>query len=121
MTDTAQLAPPYDPADDVRDIYEIANLFPRNTGLPVTVWISPRGGARHEVRIRVNPRSGDRIDFEDAAVVAVRPSPRVVHGELSLATWRQVSAWVELNAEMIVDYWDGRLDTTELGSRLQRV
>lgn len=24
--------------------YEMANLYPRDTGLPMTVWVSPRGG-----------------------------------------------------------------------------
>jgi hypothetical protein len=23
--------------------YEMANLYPRETGLPMTVWVSPRG------------------------------------------------------------------------------
>lgn len=121
MTDTAELAPPYDPADDVRDICEMANLFPRSTGLPVTVWISPKGEARHDVRVRANPNSGDRIDFEDAAVIAVRPSPRLLHGEMPTHTYRKVSEWVSLNTDMLVDYWEGRLDTTEIGARLKRV
>jgi hypothetical protein len=31
------------------DLFEMANLFPRTTGLPMTVWVSPRGIARHDV------------------------------------------------------------------------
>jgi hypothetical protein len=34
------------------DLFEMANLFPRTTGLPMTVWVSPRGNARHDVRVR---------------------------------------------------------------------
>ena len=29
--------------------FEMANLFPKHTGLPFVVWISYRGGARHDV------------------------------------------------------------------------
>jgi hypothetical protein len=36
------------------DLFQMANLFPRTTGLPVTVWVSPRGNARHDVRVKVN-------------------------------------------------------------------
>jgi hypothetical protein len=28
--------------------YEMVNLVPRMTGLPMTVWASPRGQARHD-------------------------------------------------------------------------
>ena len=27
------------------DTYQMANLYPRDTGLPMTVWVSVRGGA----------------------------------------------------------------------------
>jgi len=36
------------------ELFEMANLYPRTTGLPMTVWVSPRGNARHDVRIKVN-------------------------------------------------------------------
>jgi hypothetical protein len=29
------------------ELFEMANLFPRTTGLPMTVWVSPRGNTRH--------------------------------------------------------------------------
>jgi hypothetical protein len=28
------------------ELFEMANLFPRTTGLPMTVWVSPRENAR---------------------------------------------------------------------------
>jgi hypothetical protein len=31
----------------------MANLSPRRTGLPFVVWISPKGGATHDVLISV--------------------------------------------------------------------
>ena len=35
------------------DLFDIANLFPATAGLPMTAWPSPRGNARHGVRIKV--------------------------------------------------------------------
>ena len=32
---------------ETEDLFEMANLFPRTTGLPMTVWLSARGKARH--------------------------------------------------------------------------
>jgi hypothetical protein len=38
-------------ADESNDLFEMANLSPTLTGLPMIVWISERGRARHDVRL----------------------------------------------------------------------
>jgi hypothetical protein len=73
-------------APDDRDIFEMANLYPETTGLPMTVWVSPRGTARHDVQIKVNMTHGDQMHIANTAVVGVRPRPRVVTGRLSPST-----------------------------------
>ena len=62
------------------DLFEMANLYPDTTGLPMTIWVSPRGNARHDVRVEVNMTHGDQMNVSNAAVVAVRPRPRVLAG-----------------------------------------
>jgi hypothetical protein len=64
-------------ADD-RDIFEMANLCPETTGLPMTVWVSPRGTARHDVRVKVNMTRGNQMNIANTAVVGVRPRPWVI-------------------------------------------
>ena len=56
--------------------HEMVNLGPRVTGLPMTTWASPRGSARRDVRIKVNPTHGRQMVIGDAASVAVRPVAR---------------------------------------------
>jgi hypothetical protein len=53
--------------------------------------------------------------------VAVRPHPRVAEGQLSPADFTLVNRWVALNEAVLVDYWDGKIDTSELLARLQRM
>ena len=60
------------PAKTAVDLFELANLFPRETGLPMTVWASPRGRARHDARIKVCRTRGDKMDPSNTAVVAIR-------------------------------------------------
>ena len=60
-------------AVEPEDLFEMANLYPSTTGLPMTVWVSPRGNAHYDVRVRVNMTNGDQIDIAATAVVAVRP------------------------------------------------
>jgi len=111
-------------SDDARpaetdDPFDIANLFPRTTGLPMTVWVSPRGNARHDVRIEVNMSHGDQVSAANTPVVGVRPAPRVIAGRLSPDDRRAVLEWVTLNTAPLDAYWAGRIDTIELGQRLK--
>jgi hypothetical protein len=102
------------------DLFEMANLFPVTTGLPMTVWVSPRGKARHDVRVKVNRTHGNQMDASNTAVVGVRPSPRLIAGRLASADQQAVFAWISLNVTPNVDYGDGRIDTIQLGQHLRR-
>jgi hypothetical protein len=101
------------------DLFEIASLFPRTTGLPMTIWFSPRGNERHDVRIKVNLRHGDQMSPANTAVVGVRPLPRVIAGRLSPDDRQAVFEWVSLNTAPLVVYWEGRIDPIELGRLLK--
>jgi hypothetical protein len=101
------------------DLFEMANLFLRTTGLPITVWVSPRGNARHDVRIKVNISRGDQMSPANTAVVFIRPSPRVNAGRLSSDDRQAVFEWVSLNTAPLVAYWEGEIDTIELGRLLK--
>ena len=101
------------------DLFEMANLYPRETGLPMTVWVSPRGNARHDVRLKVNMTHGDQMNIANTAVVGVRPAPRVITGRLSAADSRAVFQWVTLNVDALIAYWEGRIGTIELAASLR--
>lgn len=103
------------------DLFEMANLYPRTTGLPVTVWVSPRGQARHDARVKVSTRPGDRMDLANTAIVSIRPSARLVEGDLATDHLRAVGRWIELNQACLLQYWDGEIDAAELIGRLRSV
>ena len=66
------------------DFFLMANLRPATTGLPMVVWVSERGLARHDVRVKISTVHGPQVQYTNVATVAVRPAPR-----LSPATCRQ--------------------------------
>ena len=101
------------------ELFEMANLYPRTTGLPMTVWVSPRGNARHDVRIKVNKTHGNQMNIDNTAVVAVRPAPRIVEGQLSSDDERAVSEWIRLNEAAVIAYWNGDIDTVQLAQALK--
>lgn len=91
--------------------YEMANLFPKHTGLPFVVWISYRGGARHDVRVKVSPNA--KATPEEMASVALRPKPHLVEGEIDTQDFRQLAVWMERNRETLLKYWEGEIDTKD--------
>ena len=106
---------------DTDELFEMANLFPRTTGLPMTLWVSPRGNARRDVRVKVNTTHGNQMTVSNTAVVGLCPTPHIIAGELSAADERAVFEWASLNADALVDYWEGRIDTVQLGQALKRL
>jgi hypothetical protein len=103
------------------ELYEMANLYPRTTGLPMTVWVSQKGRARCAARIKVSTSLGDKLDITQTAEVGIRPEPRFVEGDLSPADLRQIAAWIRVNEDALMDLWNGTIDFVELAGRLRRI
>ncbi|RZJ04386.1 MAG: DUF4160 domain-containing protein [Brevundimonas sp.] len=103
------------------DFFQMSNLRPKHTGLPMVVWVSHRGNARHDARVKVCRTPGDRIDIDDMAVVGIRPTPTLIEGPLDGASLKLVQQWIELNQATLIGYWDGDLDTVEMLEQLKRL
>jgi hypothetical protein len=103
---------------EAEDLYEMANLYPKHTGLPMVIWVSERGNARHDLRVKVSTRHGNRMNINDTAVVGVRPQS-VLAGVLTPADRQAVFRWITLNEAVLIDYWNGAIDTVDLVQRLQ--
>ncbi|MDY6924506.1 MAG: hypothetical protein SWI22_11170 [Pseudomonadota bacterium] len=99
----------------------MSNLRPKHTGLPMTVWVSHRGHARHDARLKVCRKPGDRIDIDDMAVVGIRPTPTLIEGPLDGASLKLLQQWIGLNEAALIGHWDGDLDTVELLQKLKRL
>jgi hypothetical protein len=99
----------------------MANLRPATTGLPMVVWVSERRNAPHDVRVKVCRVHGDTMQPNNTASVGVRPTPHLASGQLSPADLQAAIRWINLNADPIVAYWDGLIDTAELVQRLQKL
>ena len=96
---------------DSEALFEMANLFSKHTGLPFVVWISYRGGAQHDVRVKVS--AGPKALPSQMVSVAIRPNVRVVEGKMSASDLALLTKWVELNHDVLVQYWDGDIDTKD--------
>jgi hypothetical protein len=89
------------------------------TGIANTIFVSPKGFARHAPRLKVAIDPPDTFDtttktasmaLHDYAVSGERiPAPLV----------RQLKAFIEINRPVLLDYWENRIATAELLRRLK--
>ena len=80
--------------------------------MPFVVWISPRGGAKHDVRVRVSP--GPKAQSSELISVGIRPDVHVIgDGELSTEDLQLLGRWVALNRGVLIRYWNGDIEYTE--------
>ena len=89
----------------------MGDLFSKHTGLPLVVWISYRGGAQHDVRVKVSP--GPKVMASEMASVAIRPAVRIIEGSMSAADLELLARWIEINRDVLIQYWDGEIDTKD--------
>jgi hypothetical protein len=94
---------------DEDELYWMTNLRPKTTGLPFTVFVSMKGRARHDVRVKVSRTA--KPDW--VASVAVRPEIGIVDGDMSSADFALLSRWIKLNREAIIGHWDGEIEYAE--------
>jgi hypothetical protein len=110
---------PLPEAADEEDFFDMANLPPEVTGLPMVVWVSQRGRSRHDVRVKVSLIHGKRMNIDQTTSVSVRPSIMVAAGPpLSKGDLEAVSKWIDRNQDTIIDFWEERIYTNELLARL---
>ena len=91
--------------------YEMANLRRERTGLPFVVFISQRGGARHDIRVKV--ARGAKVRPSEMVTVAVRPNVRVIRGALDPRDLALLTRWITLNSDTLIKYRDGDIEYTE--------
>lgn len=94
--------------DQDEDLFLMSNVQPDESGLPFVVYISEKQGP-HDVRVKVaaGPKAPPFI-----ASVSVRPAIEVVAGKLSNRDLALVRQWIELNQQVIIDHWEGKMPSS---------
>ena len=99
--------------------FEDSSLYPAHTGLPFVVWISHRGGAKHDVRVKVS-RNAKAIP-EEMVSVGIRPTVHVIEGEIDTRDLGLLEVWIEQNRATLLAYWEGDIDTQDALEALTKV
>ena len=110
-----------DIVEEPEALFELTDLYPQTAGLPMTIWISARGRARHDVRVKVCQTHGSRMDPDHLAVMSVRPAPELLHGELPSADREVVARWIRANEALLIGIWEGISDPVSEAARFRNV
>ena len=105
------------------NMFLFSNLGPSTTGIEgVVLWVS---AGEFDFTSKDGPRIkvvlGDKLTSEglqDAVSVKLSTLPLVL-GELPGKVRRQVLAFVSLNLDTLLDYWNNEISTCELLDRLE--
>jgi len=91
------------------------------TGVDNTIFISPKGNTRHAARIKLAIEPPDSIDPRSKTASVAIGDATVVAGDVSPRLLEQVRQFLEANRDVLLDYWEYRIDTEDLRRRLKSV
>lgn len=90
------------------------------TGVDNTLFISPKVHARHAARVKVAIDPSTVSATSKTASVSIH-NDAVVAGEIPPHLLDQVQRFIALNKDVLLDYWEERLDTDGLRNRLKAI
>lgn len=96
-------------------LYEMANLSPKRTGLPLYIWASEKK-ASHGPRIKVSVTPG-KMDQLQCVLITVEDEPKIIGRpelakQISADDFRKIKAFIKLNREALEGYWFRRIQDT---------
>ena len=105
-------------AKSVIDMFEMANLRNIETGLPMVIWIKPKGNEKHGARIKVQTEHGDKAREGQWVTVTVENEPKLIGKGLHTKDFTLVSDFVKKNQKILLQFWN---DTISLSAFLNKI
>jgi hypothetical protein len=101
------------------ELFLMVNVRGRSSGLPMNIWIGPRGHARHAARIEVQMDHRQQFDIQLAVVSVEDDPPQIVEGRVDAADLDLVRRYIAFNKSAILDHWHEKTDGVELSRALK--
>jgi len=100
-------------------LYEMSNLFPYATGLNYVVWISAKSNKeRHWARIKIADNDGEAsISIDDNPEVKSKKGNIKISGK----NLKDIKQFIALNKDVLLDHWNGKIDSKQLGERIKSI
>lgn len=98
-------------------MWEMANLKPEETGLPVIVYVSDKGNSQHGPRIKVQNDYSSKVT-NDWFSITIETNAKVPNSQSHIKIkvkdkdLVKVKQWISLNKDLLLKYWNGAITTT---------
>jgi hypothetical protein len=106
-------------------LFEMANLRPSESGLPVTIYISTGfvegKQLNHGPRIKVSNSYSTKFNIRDIFVMTIADDPKVIgSSNLKESDVTLIKNFVIKNKEVLEAYWDDDISTMDMLHALQK-
>ena len=100
-------------------VCDMANLLPKRTGLPYTIWYGPKE-SRHRPRVKVSIGNGKELSIEIESHKVLGGVNKIDKSELT-----KIFEWLDLNRNILLRYWNearnGTIDNGDVIDNLKKV
>ena len=107
------------------NIFGMANLYPKRTGLPVIIWVDSVGIARNNKhylpRVKIQNTPGNKATLDTFSVL-ISKTPRILSGKCKLSSddLQTMFNYVSEHCQDLMDLWNQKIDEDELKERLYK-
>jgi hypothetical protein len=91
------------------------------SGVDNTIFISPKGSTRHAPCIKVAIDPPLTVDPRAKTASVAIADGAIVAGEIPSWLVDQARRFIDMNRDVLLDYWEYRIDTDELRRRLKPI
>lgn len=109
---------------EIINLWEMANLRPNRSGLPVCVWVQEFSGKEgHFARIKVSTNYGDKINLEDGFFTITVPEKKIIGttGKIKNKDIELIKKFVDANTDIIIQLWNKDIDIGDFLTLIKKV
>ena len=112
-------------------LLEMANISQSTTGLDVIVWVQTNNtqstGKHNLPRIKFQNNTETRVQIHELIPISISDNPQMLLNnndlnkiKISQAQINVIKQWIIKNKEILIDYWEEKITTSELWQKLKK-
>lgn len=104
--------------------FEMAmSILPKDTGLPMNIWVSEQGHTKHWMRIKVQKDYSHRKNMEHNSFTITIPDKEIKGntGIIKPSEINLVKNFIDINLKILIDYWNYEIDSKDFFKAMKKV
>ena len=112
-------------------LLEMANISQSTTGLDVIIWVQTNNtqstGKHNLPRIKFQNNTATKIQINELIPISISDDPKILlkNNDLNKIKISQtqingIKQWIMKNKEILIDYWEEKITTSELWQKLKK-